>query len=140
MSEQNEWLTVHDAAAILRVSTRQVHRYAEESRLVTRRAGRRVLFNRASVVKLADDLAVDIRPAAQTRDLISPELARYLSEQAEQMRQQGETQASIDRRLAEIERRLAQPPPNTPRWLVGLLVAILVVALAIFIVVILRGF
>ncbi len=59
MNDQ-QWLTAADAAKVLKVTTRQVHRYAEHGRLVTRRAGRRVLFSAASVAQLADDLAVDI--------------------------------------------------------------------------------
>lgn len=59
MNDQ-QWLTAADAAKVLKVTTRQVHRYAEHGQLVTRRAGRRVLFSAASVAQLADDLAVDI--------------------------------------------------------------------------------
>ena len=59
MNDQ-QWLTVADAAKDLKVTTRQVHRYAEHGQLVTRRAGQRVLFSAASVAQLADDLAVDM--------------------------------------------------------------------------------
>ena len=127
MNEQDTWLTAADAAKVLRVSQRQVHRYGEARQLVTRRAGRRTLFSAASVAQLADDLAVDIRPAAQSRELMTPELARYLTEQADLMRQQGETQASIDRRLAAIEQRLSTPPAaQLPRVVIYLLIALVV--------------
>lgn len=139
MSEQQTWLTAADAAQVLRVSTRQVHRYAETGQLVTRRAGRRVLFSAASVAQLADDLAVDIRPAAQTRELMPPEMVRYLQEQGEMMRQQGETQATIDRRLAAIEAQMQQPLQTIlPSWVVGLLIAIAVLLVAVLIVLIMR--
>src|SRR5262245_357218 len=136
----DEWMTVHDAARILRVSTRQAHRYAEEGRIVTRRAGRRVLFSRDSVVKLADDLAVDIRPAPQSRELLPPEVVRHLTEQAETTRRQVETGQRIEQRLDTIEQRLAQPPQITiPRWLVVVFVLVLILLLAILLLLILRS-
>ena len=135
MSEET-WLTAADAAKVLRVSSRQVHRYAQQGQLVTRRAGHRVLFSAASVAQLADDLAVDVRPAAaQSRELISPELVRYLQEQGEIMRQQGETQASIDRRLAAIEQQLSRPAPKESRTVVYLLVAVLILVAAVLILI-----
>jgi hypothetical protein len=140
MSEQQTWLTAADAAQVLRVSARQVHRYAETGQLVTRRAGRRVLFSSASVAKLADDLAVDIRPAAQSRDLIPPELVRHIGEQAEQMRRYGETSERIEQRLDQMQQKLDQPGQiELPRWVVGLLVIILILLFAVLILIILRG-
>lgn len=134
MNDQ-QWLTAADAAKVLKVTTRQVHRYAEHGQLVTRRAGRRVLFSAASVAQLADDLAVDIRPSAQRQELLPPEMVRYLQDQAELMRAQGETQQSIDRRLAEIERKLTQPA-RVPPIVIYLLVAIVVlVGIAILVLV-----
>lgn len=107
---------------------------------MTRRAGRRVLFSAASVAKLADDLAVDIRPSAQPRELMTPELARYLAEQADLMRQQGETQASIDRRLAAIEQRLSNPPAaQLPRVVIYLLVALVVLVAIVLFLILSRG-
>ncbi len=137
MNDQ-QWLTATDAAKVLRVTSRQVHRYAEQGQLVTRRAGRRVLFSAASVAQLADDLAVDVRPASQSRELIAPEMVRYLQEQAELMRSQGETQQSIDRRLAEIERKLSAPA-QFPPIILYLLVAIVVLVAIAVLVIFLRG-
>lgn len=133
------WLTAADAAKILRVSQRQVHRYGEHKQLVTRRAGRRTLFSAASVAQLADDLAVDVcPPAPQARDLMTPELARYLTEQAELMRRQGESAERIEQRLAAIEQHVSRPaqaqfPPLVLALLLGLvaLVAILILVLVI---------
>ena len=139
-NHDTQWLTAADAATILRVTSRQVHRYAEQGQLVTRRAGRRVLFSATSVAQLADELAVDIRPAAQSRELMTPELARYLAEQADLMRQQGETQVSIDRRLAAIEQRLNTPPAaQLPRVVIYLLVALVLLVAIVLVVVLLRG-
>lgn len=133
MSDEETWLTAADAGKILRVTSRQVHRYGEQGQLVTRRAGRRVLFTAASVARLADDLAVDVRPAAQSRELLPPEMIRYLQETGEMMRQQGESQSSIDRRLAEIERKLDRPV-EVPKIVIYLLVAVVVlVAVAVLV-------
>ena len=134
-NNDTQWLTAADAGKILRVTSRQVHRYAEQGQLVTRRAGRRVLFSAESVAQLADELAVDVRPApSQRQDLIPPEMVRYLQEQAEQMRQQGETQQSIDRRLAEIERQQQQTPPwvRNLYYLFALLIILFGVAFLVF--------
>lgn len=136
------WLTAADAGKVLRVTPRQVHRYAEQGQLVTRRAGRRTLFSAASVAQLADDLAVDIRPpAAQSRDLIPAELIEYMRQQAELMRQQGESQASIDRRLAAIEQQVSKPPAPAqfPPIVLGLLVGLVVLVAVLVVVLIWRG-
>jgi hypothetical protein len=58
MNDQ-QWLTAADAAKVLKVTTHQVHRYAEHG-------------------QLADDLAVDIRPSRQQQDFWPPEMVRYL--------------------------------------------------------------
>lgn len=136
------WLTAADAAKVLRVTPRQVHRYGEQGQLVTRRAGRRTLFSAASVAKLADDLAVDIRPPApQSRELIPPELVEYMQQQAELMRRQGETQASIDHRLAAIEQQVSKPPAPAqfPPLVLGLLVGLIALVAVLVIVLIWRG-
>lgn len=133
-NHDTQWLTAADAATILRVTSRQVHRYAEQGHLVTRRAGRRVLFSADSVARLADELAVDVRPAAQRQELMPAELMNYLREQADLMRRQGESTAGIEQQIAELRREMGQ----TPRWartLIYLLVAIVVlVAIAILVV------
>ena len=51
------------------------------------------------------------------------------------MRQQGETQASIDRRLAAIEQQLSRPAPKQSRTVVYLLVAVLILVAAVLLVV-----
>jgi hypothetical protein len=110
MSNKENWLTAADAAKVLKCSARQVHRYAEAGQLVTRRAGRRVLFSSESVAKLADELAVDYRPApAPGRDLAP------MIDAIEQMQRRDQT---IDERLGRIEKRVEQPVTfNIPRWL-----------------------
>jgi hypothetical protein len=142
--KQKQWLTAGEASRILHMSERQVNRYGSEPkgnpRLRTNRAGRRVLYLAEDVYGLADELRVDIKPAPQQRStaLMPPELMRYLQEQEAQMRRQGETQESIDRRLAEIERRLSEPPSPQPvpqvvipTWLQAAIVVLVVLALVI---------
>lgn len=140
--KQKQWLTAGESARILHMSERQVNRYGSEPkgnpRLRTNRAGRRVLYLAEDVYSLADELRVDIRPVPQQRTtaLMPPEVMRYMQEQAEMMRQQGETQASIDRRLAEIERRLSEPtPPPAPA--IPLWIQVLLVVLVVLVVIIL---
>lgn len=139
---QKQWLTAGEAARILHMSERQVNRYGsgDKPRLTTNRAGRRVLYLASDVYDLAEELRVDIRPAPQrSTALMPPELVQYIQDQAELMRQQGETQASIDRRLAEIEQRLAQPSGLViPLWLKVAIGVLVVLAVAILLAVLLR--
>lgn len=131
---QKTWLTAGEAGRILHMSERQVNRYGsgDEPALRTNRAGRRVLYLAEDVYRLADELRVDIKPAPVRQALLPPEVVRHLQDQAELMRQSGETQASIDRRLAEIERRLSEPSkPAIPRWIQVAIVVLVVLAAAI---------
>src|SRR4051794_980444 len=110
MSDEQTWLTASDAAQVLRVTPRQVHRYGEMNQLVTRRAGRRVLFSAESVAKLADELAVDYRPTPPPSKDLAP-----MVEALDQLRQRDEAftegQGRIEQRLARIEEK-----PQIPRW------------------------
>jgi hypothetical protein len=139
-SDGENWLTAAEAARILHMSDRQVNRYGAEGKIRTRRAGRRVLYLASDVGMLADELRVDIRPAPQRSSaLLPPELVRHLQEQADLMRQQGETQASIDRRLAEIERQLQTLPRMVlPTWLIGLIAVLVVLSVIIVILLVIR--
>jgi hypothetical protein len=137
MSKEPTWMTAADAAHVLKCSARQVHRYGETGQLVTRRAGRRVLFSAESVARLADELQVDYRPPPPpSRDLapMIDAVQRLDTRQQEWI----EAQRSIDERLARIEQRLDQPPPQRPNW-IGLAALVLaVIALIVVLVVVLR--
>ena len=61
MSDE-QWLTAAEAALILRVSIRQVHRCGNTGDLITRGEGRRVFFYRRSVEELAKERGIDIQP------------------------------------------------------------------------------
>ena len=141
MNDDTTWLTASDAAQLLRVTPRQVHRYAEQGQLVTRRAGRRVLFDSASVAHLADELQVDVRPApSQRNELMSPELARYLTEQRDIMQRQGESTERIERQLQALQEQAGKPVRlEVPKWLVALLVMFVALLLIALVVIITRG-
>jgi hypothetical protein len=131
MSDTSQtWLTAADAAKVLRVSARQVHRYAELGQLVTRRAGRRVLFSAESVAKLADELAVDYRPApAPPRDLAP------MIDAISDLRKRDQV---IDERLERIEKRVGEPISfSPPRWLVIVGAVVVVVSVLSFVVLLL---
>jgi hypothetical protein len=133
---QKTWLTAGEAGRILHMSERQVNRYgsSDPPRLKTNRAGRRVLYLATDVYDLAEELRVDIKPAPARQALLPPEVVQHLQDQAEIMRQSGETQASIDRRLAEIERRLSEPSkPVIPQWIQVAIVVLVVLAVAILV-------
>jgi Helix-turn-helix domain len=66
------WITVQDAARILRRSPRSVHTYAEAGRLQVQTRGRRHLFLQAEVETLAASLPADDAPVEQAVDLPAP--------------------------------------------------------------------
>ena len=80
------YITVEDASAILRVTTRQVNRYGsgEHPRLRTRRAGKRVLYHREDVEALADEIDSAHRlapPPAPRTDLVpAGDMLEYIRE------------------------------------------------------------
>lgn len=146
MSNENEnWLTTADAAKILKVTQRQVTRYAEEGRLKTSRAGRRLLYDAQSVYQLADMMKVNVRPPPASREsgaVLPPEVVRYLAEQRDQQ-QRIEDQlgklSDVEQRLDRIEQHVRQPPQLVlPRWLLVIVVLLLMVLIAVFVVVLIR--
>jgi hypothetical protein len=111
MSDER-WITVTEAAEILKMTTRQVNRYGNElGKIRTKRSGRRVLYLLADVVALADELRVDIRPGPTQ----SP-LARPIEETRDYLRQLVEAQQRVEERLQQIEEaeRRRLPPPAGP--------------------------
>jgi hypothetical protein len=64
MAQQDEWISVQEAQAILRLSTRSTQRYAQTKRIRSRRVGTRLQLHQADVLALADELgSVNRRPA-----------------------------------------------------------------------------
>lgn len=140
MSERNpfEWITAADAGKLLRLSSRQVHRYGELGKIRTKKVGRRVLFHSDDVSKLADELQVDYRPAPPPPRDLAP-----IYDLADQLRRRDaqyiEGQQQIDERLQRIEERLAKPPPPPRRnWLGIAAIALLVLVLIVAVVILLR--
>lgn len=104
--EQSQFsLTVEQVAAMLNLSVRSAHRYAESKRIRTRRAGRRVLFHAGDVDALARDLdiAASAPPAPQPKQELVPagQLLDYLKERDRHL---SEAQARHEQALLEIGR------------------------------------
>ena len=104
--EQEQYnLTVEQVAAMLNLSIRSAHRYAESKRLRTRRAGRRMLFHASDVETLARDLdiAASAPPAPQPKRELVPagQLLDYLKERD---RHVAEMQVRHEQALLEIGR------------------------------------
>ena len=76
--EHDNWLTVEDAAAILRVTVRQVNRYGQgdDPKLRTRKAGQRTLYERSDVEQLARERGAEYvpepKPEQPGADLMPP--------------------------------------------------------------------
>lgn len=133
-----EYISAKEASRILRVSERQVNYYGHNGQLRTMRAGRRVLYHRSDVERLAATLQVDIRPQQLTRQDVNEELIRYVQGEAQRnqeflegQRQLSEGQRGIADRLQRIEERLDQPQRG-PSWQT---IATLAIVLAIGLVV-----
>src|SRR3712207_5748995 len=70
MANQNdEYIPVETAADLLQLGVRMVNRYGNPAynRLQTRKVGRRVLYRKADVLALADELGVAHQPLSRLR-------------------------------------------------------------------------
>ncbi len=89
-----EWITVEEAARILHLSPRQTHRAEVQKKLI----GRRAMFLRADVERLAADSEAHLRPAPLApRAEIMPqgEMLDYLRERDQDVRDaQGRAEAA----------------------------------------------
>ena len=139
-AETADYITVDEAAAILRLTHRQVNRYGSDGRIGTRKVGRRVLYLRTDVEALAEELDVENRPAPkQAKAELIPmgDMLEYLRErdqrieelqrqvlaaaveltraqsQLEQQKQLAEDRDVLLKRIAELETQQAQ---KRPRW------------------------
>ncbi len=82
---EDEWITVEEAATILRLSVRQTHRAEVEKKTI----GRRAMFLRADVERLAAETEAHLRPAPLApRAEIMPagEMLDYLRERDQDVR------------------------------------------------------
>lgn len=109
----DDWITVEEAAAILRRSTRQVHRLAsEENRIRTEKVSYRKLFYRPDVERLAVELrSADAPPPKPRQELVIPsDMLDYLREKDQQIAQTQtqlqQAMLTIGKLQAEVERRV----------------------------------
>lgn len=162
MSEQQEYITLELAMKRLKLSRRQVYRYAAENRIRVLPTKQGQLYHRGDVEQLAAALKADERPervqvdmprpgqdrAALTREIeelrnLRGELGALIAEQREQRlltagrATEAEAQRErLDRAIAELEaarRELARPFYRQPLfWFAAAALAVALVALALF--------
>ncbi len=105
---------MEEAAAILRISPRQVNRYGhgDDARLRTRRAGRRILYHREDVLTLADDL--DVSSTVQTAKPLTLEIMPpgdvldYIREKDQQVLELAGRLAEATHRIGHLEALLEE--------------------------------
>jgi len=109
----NEYITVEEAAEILQVTTRGANRYGHgpNPRLRSRKAGRRLLYNKADVIELARDLGVlnQPRPTRPKTDLVpAGDMLNYIRERDNRLDalQQALNQAMLE--IGRLQARLEQ--------------------------------
>jgi hypothetical protein len=143
MSEQKkqQWLTATEAAEILKMTSRQVHRYGESGKITTRRAGRRVLFLGEEVAALADELQVEHKPAHIIRTEVGTQFLEYfkqrdatthelLQRQTEVHEQTGQTLNRLEESL-EANRKLSS-------IVLGVLIILILIVLILIVIVLKR--
>lgn len=117
MSETDaEYMPVEDAAEVIGLGTRQVHRYGQQGQLRSLQVGRRVLYHRGDVEALADKLgrtreARPQRPREPKQELVpAGQMLDYLrqrdQELAEAQRRLETALLEVGRLRGEVERRL----------------------------------
>ncbi len=135
----DEWLTVEEAARLLNVTPRHMHRYGQGDapKVRTQAAGRRTLFWREDVEALAEEQNADLKPRGNVDVLPAGELFDLVRQQQDQLmllsRRIGELEGQLQLRLlpdderslrdelailrAENEQLRAQiPKPKPSRW------------------------
>ncbi len=139
----DDWITVEEAARLLNVTPRHMHRYGQGNppKVRTQVAGRRTLFSRDDVERLADEQNADLKPRGHVDVLPAGELFDLVRQQQDQLmllsRRIGELEGQLSQRLlpdderglraeivrlrAENERlrALQQPRPSRWGWLFG---------------------
>lgn len=101
-NDNDDWITVEEAASTLRVVPRQVNRYGNEERIRIKRIGRRVFYHRADVDQLAEELGASRRPAPPPKAELVPAgvMLDYLRERDQQL-------ANTEHQLAAVLAQLA---------------------------------
>ena len=136
-----EWLTANEAAKLLKMGDRQVHRYGVAGDIRTQRAGRRIMYLKEDVLKLAETLRVDVRPQTISRQDATDQIISYIRDRRERDTELLEVQGRIEqnqeriergqehiaRRLDELEVRLTPPLQTGPNWM--LIAAVIIIGL-----------
>lgn len=110
MQDTEAYISVEEAADLLRVSTRQAHRYGEQEhggRLRTRKAGRRTLFHKGDVEALAIELGVEYKPPERSKTELVPagDMLQYIRERDQQL---SDVQGQLNRAMLEVGRLQGQ--------------------------------
>lgn len=111
MSDINDdWMTVEEASGLLRVVPRQVNRYGNESKLRTKRIGRRILYHRDDVQKLAEELGAARRPPPAPKPEVIPASAMldYFRERDQQLAVAQQQIATLLAQLATAQNELGR--------------------------------
>ncbi len=97
----DEWLTVEEAARLLNVTPRHMHRYGQGDppKVRTQSAGRRTLFWREDVEALAEEQNADLKPRGSVDVLPAGELFDLVRQQQDQL-------MLLSRRIGELEGQL----------------------------------
>jgi hypothetical protein len=111
-NQDDVFIPVEEAAALLKMTPRNVNRYGHEGKIATKKVGKRVLYSRVDVELLAEELNVELRaelPVTSKAELMPVgEMLQYVRERDQQLK---ELQAQLVAAAAEIGRlqeRVAQ--------------------------------
>ena len=116
MTTDDEWLPVEVVANRLKLSVRQATRY--QTRVRTKRAGRRILFHPEDVEMLATEIGVEYRPPVPPRAELMP-----AGEVLQTFERQQERLAALERERGRLEgmlqtqQRLLEDADETRRQL-----------------------
>lgn len=114
-AEPPEYIPVEEVAALLSVTTRHAHKACHKGNVRQRQAGKRMVYHRADVARLADELGAAYRtpeaepsPASAT-DVIRPrDLQQTFEQLAAMAHENGKLEAERDQAREEAKRLRAE--------------------------------
>lgn len=144
----NEYITIDEARAILRVTARQVYRLAAEGKIATLQTKGARLYLRGDVQRIAQERGVEREAAivvqgvsdlAQSRQMV--ELLRQHSEVLTRLDQRPADPALLER-LDRIEAAIGDQSqrPAVPRWFWAVIAMSVIVAATALVIIALRPF